>query len=336
MTSVSAISAPRRRRHAGAIRNYPGAVLLALMILVVPARAADPVFPVASLIGLVPPGDMVPSQTFRGFTDVQRSANIIMITLPAAAYETLVKSELPEVLRKQGISITIDKREPIELNAGKGILITGTEKADKGRFRKLLLVLALHDLTGLVNVEVPEADSKYSDDVLRAALATLTQRASVPDAEQLSLLPFTVGDLAGFHIGDLLPGRAVVLIDARGEHDANADQFPLNARLMIAAHAGGPAEPTEWANFARIAFDSIGGIKDVRVQLSEPLRIGAQPGFQTLAKGKDDKSGADIMVVQWLRFGSGAFMQMVGIARADVWSDEFPRLRTVRDSVDPR
>jgi hypothetical protein len=128
----------------------------------------------------------------------------------------------------------------------------------------------------------------------------------------------------------------VMLVDPRGEHDANADQVPLNARLLIAALSGGPTEPDDRANFARIAFDSIGGIREVHVQMSEPLRIGGQPGFQTLAKAKDDKTGADIMVVQWLRFGTGAFMQMVGIARAEVWSDEFPRLRTVRDSVDPR
>jgi hypothetical protein len=105
---------------------------------------------------------------------------------------------------------------------------------------------------------------------------------------------------------------------------------------MVAAMSGGPGEPGQWANFARTAFDSIGGIKDIHVQMSEPLRIGGQPGFQTLAKAKDGTTGADIMVVQWLRFGTGAFMQMVGIARSEAWSDEFPRLRAVRDSIDPR
>ncbi len=325
-----------------ACANYPGAILFALVlgvapaICIAPALAADPVFPTASSIGLVPPGDMVASKTFRGFTDPQRNATILMATLPAEAYATLDEKEVPEVLHnKGGGSIVMDKREPIELKAGKGFLLTGTERADKARFRKWLLVVALNKLTGLVTVEVPEDDTKYSDKVLRDALATLTQR-TVPDDEQLSLLPFTVGDLAGFRIGDVLAGRAVVLIDARGEHDADATQFQLNARLMIAALPGGPKEPGEWANFARLAFDSIGGIKDVHVQMSEPLRIGGQPGFQTLADAKDDKTDTPIKVVQWLRFGTGAFMQMIGVARADVWNDEFTRLRTVRDSVDPK
>jgi hypothetical protein len=52
-----------------------------------------------------------------------------------------------------------------------------------------------------------------------------------------------------------------------------------------------------------------------------------------LAKAKDAGSGADVMVVQWLRFGSGGFLRMIGIARADAWTEMFARLRAVRDSV---
>jgi hypothetical protein len=39
------------------------------------------------------------------------------------------------------------------------------------------------------------------------------------------------------------------------------------------------------------------------------------------------------MVAQWLRFGSGGFMQMIGIAKADGWPAALTRLRTVRDSI---
>jgi hypothetical protein len=40
------------------------------------------------------------------------------------------------------------------------------------------------------------------------------------------------------------------------------------------------------------------------------------------------------MVVQWLRFGTGGFIRMIGIAHADGWVDTLNRLRTVRDSID--
>jgi hypothetical protein len=43
-----------------------------------------------------------------------------------------------------------------------------------------------------------------------------------------------------------------------------------------------------------------------------------------------------VMVVQWLRFGGGGYLQMIGMARADTWTAVLARLRTVRDSVDLR
>ena len=66
------------------------------------------------------------------------------------------------------------------------------------------------------------------------------------------------------------------------------------------------------------------------------LRILGQPGHQIIADGKDAAGGASLTLVQWLRFGSGAYMQMIGIARADGWKEAYPRFRSVRDGVDTR
>jgi hypothetical protein len=38
--------------------------------------------------------------------------------------------------------------------------------------------------------------------------------------------------------------------------------------------------------------------------------------------------------VQWLRFGTGGYMQMIGVARAQDWPDVFTRIRAVRDGID--
>jgi hypothetical protein len=150
-----------------------------------------------------------------------------------------------------------------------------------------------------------------------------------------------VGDMAGFHIDDVLPGRALMLVDTPTEaskDEASQDQDGRTrvTHFLIAAMQGGPEEPKDRDGFARDTFDQIGGIKDVKIQDAEPLRIGGLPGYQTLAKAKDGQSDTDIMIVQWLRFGGGGFIQMIGIGRADLWPDAFTRLRTVRDSIDPK
>jgi len=302
--------------------------------LAIPARAADPVFPTASRIGLVPPAGMVPSRAFSGFEDPDKKAAILISAMPVGAYSAIEQTAAAEVLKKQHFSV--EKREPIQLSFGKGFLIAGRVMVDKMWYRKWLLAASADDLTALVSVQTPERDNTYSDAVVRAALATLSLRATVPDAERLSLLPFTVGNLAGFHIDDVLRGRALMLVDVRPDQGSEALIRKLNARFLVAAEQGGPTEPNDRPGFARLAFEQIGGIKDVQITMSEPLPFDGQPGFQTMGQAKDARTNADLMVVQWLRFGGGGFLQMIGIARADNWTAMLARLRTVRDSIEPR
>jgi len=309
-----------------AVAAGAGFAVLAAIAALAPAHAADAVFPTASRIGLVPPSGMVPSKNFPGFEDADKHAAIVMTALPAAAYAELEKNAILDVLKKEGVSV--ERREPIQLSVGKGFVVIGKKTTDNVRYRDWLLVAGADELTALVRVQIPERAAVYPDSVIRAALMTLAVRTTVPDEEQLKLVPFVVGDLAGFHIENVLPGRGLSLIDTTAGN--------LNARMLIGAVQAGPIGPDDRAKFARLAFDEISGIKDVHITMSEPLRIGGQPGFQTMANAKDTRTNTDIMVVQWLRFGSGALMQMVGVARADNWTELLTRLRTVRDSVEPK
>jgi hypothetical protein len=310
------------------------AAVLEVLVAAIPAHAADPSFPTGSLVGLVPPAGMVLSKRFPGFEDLDKNASIVFATLPAAAYAEMDKTAQPDVLKKQGIAM--DKREPMQVNVGKAFLVIGSETADKTRFRKWILVAATDRFTALVNVQVPEQDTTYTDAAVRAALATLAVRASVPDAERLSLLPFTVGDLAGFQVEGVIPDRALMLVDIPANQAPDATARTVDARLLVAAEPGGPSDTDDHGNFARLAFDSIGGIKNVRINMSEPLNLNGQQGYQTMAQAKQIQDDADVMVVQWLRFGSGGFLQMVGIARSEIWTSALTRMRAVRDSVEAK
>ena len=306
------------------------AVVVLAAILGAPAQAADPVFPIGSRIGLVPPPGMLMSKNYLGFEDIDKDSAILLASQVATAYPDIEKSLTPESAKHQGI--TIDKRETMQFPFGSGVLVTGIQTADKKRYRKYLLIAQASDMTVLVNAQVPEQETAYPDAAIRAAIASVAVRASVPDAEKLSLLPFTVGDLAGFHIQSVLPGRALVLID--NPEGKPTDDF--EARMFVAAFPGGPGEADDRGQFARLAFDQIVGIKEVKLTMSEPLRINGQSGYQTMAQAKDSRTGADIMVAQWLRFGGGAFMQMIGMAKAEGWTTALTRLRAIRDGIEPK
>jgi hypothetical protein len=308
---------------------------LALSFIAAPAMATDTIYPVGSRVGLIPPARMVASDKFVGFDDPNEEAAILINVLPAAAYAQIEKTVDAEAAKRQGVHL--DKREPITLSAGKGLLLSGWQTAEGSRFRKYLLLLAADDLTVLVTVQVPDQDALYPDKAVRATLATLAVRAKVPESEELTLLPFEVGDLAGFHIDGVMRGRALMLSDApTAANEGRKDDSDNNARahFLIAAVPGGPSDPADRANFAKLSFDEIGGIKNVHLTMSEPLRGGGQSGYQTMADAQDARTGADVKVVQWLRFGGGGFLQMIGIAPVDSWTAILARLRTVRDSVE--
>ena len=225
---------------------------LGLSLIAAPALAADPIYPTGSRVGLVPPAGMVKSDKFDGFADPNEEAAILINVLPAAAYSQIEKTVDPEAAKKQGVHI--DKREPITLSAGKGVLLSGWQMAEGSRFRKYLLLLAADDLTVLLTIQVPDQDAKYSDKDVRDALATLAVRAKVPESEELTLLPFEVGDLAGFQIDGVLRGRALILSDPlpAGSNDGGKDHADSNTRahFLIAAVPGGPSDPADRGNFA--------------------------------------------------------------------------------------
>jgi hypothetical protein len=306
------------------------AAALACLVLAPAAQAADPIFPVGSRVGLVPPAGMVVSKSFLGFEDVAKDSAMLIAAQPPAAFPEIERSLATDELKKNGI--TVENREEMKFDFGKGTLVIAKQTADKILYRKWLLNVQTNDLTALVNVQIPEQETAYPDAAIRAALATLAVRATIPDAEKLSLLPFTLSDLGGFHVENVLPGRAVMLVDT--PDSVPTDTF--NPRMFVAAFDGGPSDKDDHAQFARMTFGQIVGIKDVQITMSEPLRVGGQSGFQTTAQAKDMKTGDDIMVAQWLRFGSGGFMQMIGMAKADVWTTVLTRLRAVRDGVQPR
>ncbi len=329
-------------RNIGFIASGAFAAALALLMLTPPALCAEPaapaavVFPVGSRVGLVPPPGMVASKTFPGFMDPEKNAGIVIRVMPPNAYPAMKESLADDTLKKQGL--TVVKRDTMQLAIGKADLVVGNELSpDKKPFRKWLLLVPTNDLTAAVSVQAPADDSVYSDAAVRTALASLTLRAKVPDTDYLQALPFKVGDTAGFHIGNVIPGRALMLIDAPDYPHMIATnglpEYEFNARFIVTAAPGGPSDPNQRANLAHDAFNSIDGIKDKQVTMAEPVRINGQEAFETVASAKDVSTGANLMVVQWLRFGGGAFLQMIGVSRAEIWDKELPRLREIRDGI---
>jgi hypothetical protein len=302
-----------------------------VIVLALPAAAAEAVFPIASRIGIVPPAGLSASTTFPGFEDDQKNAFIRLIALPAAAFAEIEKTMTNDAMKKQGMMV--EKRETMKLPSGNAILVIVRQSTPAGQLRKWLLIAPMDNLTAMVSFEMQaKSPPAYTDAAVRTALGTLTTRATVPVDEQLRLVPFRIGDTAGMRLVRVVPGVAAQFTDGPKDSLEATEQM----QLVIAAAPGGPSQAVDRDQFARNALSGLPPMKDVRISNSEPMRIGGQAGHEVRALGKDAQTGAEIEIVQWLRFGTGAYLRILGLAPKEQWASAFTRFRAVRDGLEPR
>ena len=298
-----------------------------------PSDAAEPLFPTGSLVGVVPPPGFVTSKRFPGFENSDNGGSILLFNLPPQAYADIEKSMTAEAFKAQGI--TEEKRENLTLPSGKGVLVIGSEQENGQKFRKWMFLGSVPAAIAIAAVRIPDSALKeYPDSVIKTSLLTMTARPSVPIEEQLSLVPFRLSDMSGLRAVRVLSGAGIFLTDGPKDTPEVAEQ-PV---FVVSIGQGGPEQADERANFARNMFTGLADFKDIRVVSGDMLRLGggSMPTHEIQAEAKDAKTDTPMRIVQWVRFGPGAFVRMIGVARADAWSKEFPRFRAVRDGVKPR
>lgn len=307
------------------------AALAAAALLAGPARAADPVYPLASHIGLAAPGAMKPSPSFRGFIDPTAGASILIVEVPAAAAAKIEGEMTPDAIKRQGL--TEEKREDVTLKTGKGLLIVGEQTAGAKTVRRWIMLTSGGDIGALIAVQVPDDQkAKYSDADVRAALLSMVVRPVVPVDELLGLLPIKFDNLAGLRPFRVLGNSSVFMTDGAQDTLEAATQ-PI---FIVSVASGGPEDPANRASFARTLFTGLSEFKDVRIVSTDMLRLDNKPTHEIQAEAKDAKTGTPIKLVQWVRFANRAFIRYVGAARADVWLQAFPKFRAVRDGVEPK
>jgi hypothetical protein len=285
------------------------------------------VYPAGSRVGLVPPKGFTASPAFRGFVDMENKAIIVLFELPPTAFAEIEKTTSVEEVQKQGL--LVEKREEIPIAGGKAILFSGRDEAGGVKSQRWLLFAAAPDFTATVNVQIPEsAKDVYPDEVVRTALASLATRAA-PVQEQLGLLPFKVGDYASFQVVQVAENRTLVLAD----DPKDGNETVSGAHMIIGAAAAPSVPANERANVSRQALAGLSAFKDMKVTFAEPMRLGGQQGFEMRVDATHTASGADVSIVQWMRFGTGGVLRIVGVSPKAKWPDAFPRFRAVRDSI---
>jgi len=315
------------------LRHILRPALVALTLtLAAAAHAADPVFPPASRVGLAVPAGFTPSARFLGFENQQASALIVINELPADAYADIEKGFSDDAaLKSRGWTVQV--REPLTFKDGKGFFVAGPQESNNQKRYESVLAATMSGMTALISVQMIEAShATITDAMVRDMFKSMTVRASVPDSERLAILPYKIGELAKFRVVRSAAQGVALLTDGPKDEVVAVEQ-PF---MLIGLAPGAAPKPEERDAFAKRVFSSAPGIKEVKITRAEPLRIGQAQGYEIVADAKDAGTGTDVTTVQWIRFGQNAYLQMFGIARKATWKDVFPRLRQVRDSIEPK
>jgi hypothetical protein len=290
-----------------------------------PAFAGEVVFPVGMRVGLeLPGGDLKPSTRFPGFEDIDRKVSVTIIDLPAAAYPELERAAESKIQP----GLTEPKREQFSFSGGTGKLISAQAQGANFKTHRWTLVAAApadKDLAMAINVDVPEAAlAVYSEAAIRKALSTVTFRPT-PIQEQLGLLPFKLGELAGFRVVKAAPPATVIMTDGP------SDEIVKQPFIIVSIGQGAPEQPDDRAKFARDMLSSA-PLRELVPQSAEAMRIGGVPGFEIRANAKGPADDP-LSLVQWLRFSGGSYLRIVGVGSKADWDALFPRFRAVRDGV---
>jgi hypothetical protein len=298
------------------------------MLLAAPAGAAEVKFPFGSSIGLAPPPGLQATASPPGFADAANNVTMLMLELPHGAYMRVEGAMGTEAAKQQGI--IVDTREMLFTEAGPALLSAGSDTREN--MRKWMLVAQLPNGTAVVSVRIPDAAlARYPDAVVRAALASLTERP-VPVAELLTLLPYTLEDLAGFRVVTVLQRNTVVLTEGPRD-DAGAVDQP---HMIIGAGPSSPVPADDRARFAQTVFANLPGFVERRITMSEMLRLDGQPVHEIRADARNAITGDPVVLVQWLRFASNSHMRIVAVTTKDRWNRDFPKFRAIRDGIEFR
>ncbi|MDQ0511148.1 hypothetical protein [Ancylobacter amanitiformis] len=312
------------------------ACLPLLLAGVLPA-AAQAVFPNQGSVGLEPPPGMVEIPGVSGFENRGAQAAILILEVPAAAYDDVIASFRPEAL--QGKNITIESKRDFELaNGSKGMLFAGYQSVGAVALKKWILVARNDTTAAMVTVQFPEAASAgYSDAMIEAALRSITFRAPPTQDEMLARLPFSIANMEGYRVLKVLGASAVLLVKGEGvKGEGTGPDAAGEHPYFIASVARGDVREEERESLAKRAIATVPGVKNLRIERGGPLRIGGQPGIEVIASAEEVQSGKPLKVAQWIRFSRGNYLRMVGVAPADGFDANFDAMRGLRDGIELR
>lgn len=266
-------------------------------------------------VTLVPPEGFVESPRFSGFQNDATGASIMVTELPAA-FEAVTAAFESEPMAKKGMKL-LDK-EAVSPGGAKGLLVHLEQEAAGTTYRKWMLALGDGTATALVTGTFrAETEAQESEPVKTAVLSA--RRDLETEAPPLDM-PFTLRKTPGLARAHQV--QNVLLYTSDGKLQGHAPEDPL---LLVAQSLGNPGT-LHARDFSEKRVRMTAGVKDVTVESGAPLEVDGLKGYELVARAKDAKTDAALVLHQVLLLEEDGYFLLqgrMGEARRDEYLPRF-------------
>lgn len=288
---------------------------------------AETVFIPGKTVGLTPPGGFELSDKFSGLVHTESGSSFLLVELQAGSYEDLKTGMTAERLAAQGI--TVASSDPITIAGSDGIIIRGTQKADEREIKKWILLLGTKDASVLLTAQDLSGDT-LDDATVMAAFNSIKLRPPASIEEQVSKLPFTIGDLGEFRVVRTMAGSGALL--TRGPKDVIDDQ---SQPVVVILRPLSQPFPTSVfpADLAEQLLRSVRSVEITGVNETVEATVAGADGYETTANALDSKLENQLVLAQWLRLDSGQQMRVLAILPEDGHEADLAALRAIASEL---
>lgn len=301
---------------------------LALATQIVPAAARVQQAP-ASRVALDVPEGFEAARQFSGFIRPDIGASLVVVEMPAVAYEQLATGLTPEALQTKGI----EKAAPAKLaREGNYLYLKGEQKSAQGLVDKFLMAFREDGVTALITANVPRQaiqDGSVSATAIEAVLASARIAGRAAESKAL----FHLGYLGPFKAaGTILGTTHAYTLDGRLEPQKPKDK---RAILIVAPSLDKRVVPGDDA-FAEALLAGLNGLREVKIVDRSRAAIAGLEAIEFVADAVDKADGSPVKLMQTvIRGRDGGYFRIVGQMPAEDATRLLPEMRKIAASFEP-
>lgn len=247
------------------------------------------------------------AQKFHGFQQRSSGASV-MLTLIPGPFQEVTAEFTREGLASRGMRLR--SSEPIRIQDKPGMLLNVAQSAEGQEYQKWIVVFGDRTGTRMATATFPVATASQLSAPLRSVVMRVSSREAVQPKEP-EPLPFSIAVADGLVRA---VGAGVVGKLAAFNRDGKIPQSRVEDPLFVVGPSLAEVAVQDRRMFAEQRLRATASTRIESIRLVNDVTIDGLPGYEFVAAGVDDRSGALLAVYQVMLFQpAGGYVLMTGL-----------------------